>query len=59
MHHMVLFVDDEPFVTEAFRHILTEEPCEIMTTNSVDHALKGPQNSVQQVFLENCPATRS
>jgi CheY-like chemotaxis protein len=59
MPRKVLFVDDEPFVTEAFKHILAEEPYEILNVNSVDQALKGLQNSVQPAFLDNGPATRS
>lgn len=39
MTHKVLFLDDDQLVTEAFKRILSGEPYEILTANSVDEAL--------------------
>lgn len=39
MTHKVLFVDDEPLVTEALKRSLSEEEYKILTANSADEAL--------------------
>ncbi len=39
MLHKILFVDDEPNVTNALKHMFRKEQCDILTANSADEAL--------------------
>jgi two-component system, probable response regulator PhcQ len=39
MHHKVLFVDDDPLVTEALKRALRRQPYEVLSANSADKAL--------------------
>jgi two-component system, probable response regulator PhcQ len=39
MSHKILFVDDDPFITEAFKRTLRKEPYEVLSANSADKAL--------------------
>lgn len=40
MSHKILFVDDEPNVTNALKHTLRKEKYDILTANSADEALE-------------------
>lgn len=49
----VLFVDDEPAVTNSVRRVLRGEPYEVLTANSVQYALSIMENTVIDIVVSD------
>ena len=49
----VLFVDDEPTVTSSARRVLFDEPYEVVTANSVQHALSIMENTPIDIVVSD------